>query len=131
MRFETFVGQVQHRARLPSQGDALRAMRAALETLGDRINREEADCIASQLPHEVGEYLRKSDKDLPERFSIRDYYARVAQIENADVPAATFHARAVMSVLCDAVSSGEIDDLMAQLPAEFYPLFSWTSATAA
>ena len=33
MRYEDFVGQVKYRARLAEQGDSVRAIRAALETL--------------------------------------------------------------------------------------------------
>lgn len=128
MRFETFVGQVQHRARLSSQGEALRATRAALETLGDRISSDEADNLASQLPQEVGAYLRHQARATPGRFSLHDYYTRVADRESVDVPEAAYHARAVMSVVCEAVSPGEIDDLLAQLPGEYHPLFSGSPA---
>ncbi len=39
-----------------------------------------------------------------------------------DVPLATAreHAHAVMSVLSDALSKGEFEDIRAQLPIEFY-----------
>jgi uncharacterized protein (DUF2267 family) len=39
------------------------------------------------------------------------------------MPAAAFHARAVIEVLSEAVSKGELDDVRAQLPAEFDRLF--------
>ncbi len=37
MKHDEFIGRVQHYARLPSRGDAERATRATLETLGERL----------------------------------------------------------------------------------------------
>ncbi len=39
------------------------------------------------------------------------------------MPEAVYHARAVIEVLSEAVSKGEMDDVRAQLPAEFDRLF--------
>jgi len=41
-----------------------------------------------------------------------------------DYPDAVFHARAVIAVLRQAVSPGEMLDVRAQLPPEFGPLFA-------
>lgn len=37
MQYEQFVGQVQNRGRMASQGEAVRAICATLETLGERL----------------------------------------------------------------------------------------------
>jgi len=39
MNFEEFTGQVQNRLELPGTGEAVRAVRATLTTLGERIQR--------------------------------------------------------------------------------------------
>lgn len=52
MQHDVFIGQVQQRAKLPSRGDAERATRAALETLGERIPSGFATNLAAQLPVE-------------------------------------------------------------------------------
>lgn len=36
---------------------------------------------------------------------------------------ATFHARAVMDVLSEAVTAGELKDVLSQLPESYEPLF--------
>jgi uncharacterized protein (DUF2267 family) len=41
-------------------------------------------------------------------------------------PQAAEHARAVLEVLCQAVSQGEIEDIKAQLPKDFAELFEGT-----
>ncbi len=40
------------------------------------------------------------------------------------LPKAAFHARMVISVLQEAVSQGEIDDVRSQLPPEYDRLFA-------
>ena len=121
MKYDTFIGEVENRARLPSRGDAVRATQAAMETLAERIRQGEADDLAAQLPPEIGTYLR--DGETTERFDVDEFFLRVAAKETADLPDAVHHARAVMDVLKDAVTTGELDDIKAQLPDNYTPLF--------
>ena len=60
MEHDEFIGQVQHRARLGSRGDAERATRATLETLAERIADGAANNLAAQLPNEIGEHALDS-----------------------------------------------------------------------
>jgi len=124
MQYDEFIGQVQHRARLASSGEAVHAIHAVLQTLGERLYGKEADNLAAQLPAEIGFYLTQAQGR--ESLSAREFFERVSQRDGADYPDAVYRARAVMSVILDAVSPGEIADMRAQLPAEFNPLFQWS-----
>ena len=121
MQYDEFVGEVKNRARLPSRGDTVRAIQATLGTLAERIAQGEADDLAAQLPPELSVFLE--DADTTERFSVDDFFLRVAAKESADVPDAAHHARAVMAVLREAVTAGELDDIRGQLPDNYDPLF--------
>jgi uncharacterized protein (DUF2267 family) len=121
MKYDEFVGEVENRARLPSRGDALRAVQATLETLAERIREGEASDLAAQLPPELGTFL--TDVKTTERFPVEDFFLRVAAKETADLPDATHHARAVIAVLQEAVTTGEMEDIRAQLPDNYKPLF--------
>lgn len=121
MQYDRFVGEVQNRARLPSRGDTVRAIQATLETLAERIAAGEAEDLAAQLPPELGTFLR--DVDGSQRFTVDEFLERVAEKENVDVPDAAHHARAVITVLQDAVTAGEMDDVRTQLPNTYAPLF--------
>jgi len=121
MQYDKFVGEVQNRARLPSRGDTVRAIQATLGTLAERIAQGEADDLAAQLPPELSVFLE--DAETTERFSVDDFFLRVAAKESADVPDAAHHARAVMAVLREAVTAGELDDIRGQLPDNYDPLF--------
>lgn len=124
MNYEQFVGQVQHRARLASAGEAVRAIRATLETLAERITPAEAKDIAAQLPWGLRESLTDAAIEAPDRFSLDEFLQRVAAREETDLPDATYHARVVIEVLQEAVTPGEIEDIRAQLPEDWEPLFT-------
>ncbi len=121
MKYDEFVGQVQHRAQLGSSGDAVGAIRATLQTLGERLFGGEAADLAAQLPREIGVYLELGGKK--ETFSIDEFFRRVTEREGVDRPDAVYHARVVMEVIGEAVTKGEMDDVRAQLPDEYDPLF--------
>src|SRR5258708_39502871 len=59
MKYEEFIEQVQKRAHLASKSEAERATRAALETLGEGISKEERYDAASQLPKGLAMYLKQ------------------------------------------------------------------------
>ena len=129
MKFHEFVGEVQNRARLDSEGEALKATRATLQVMGQRLFGGEPGDLAAQLPEELQPYL--TDTDGSEDFGIRKFYDRASQQEGegVDYPQAVFHARAVMSVLQDAVSGGEMQDVRAQWPDEYDELFKFPFET--
>jgi len=120
MTHDEFVGQVQHRAHLPSRGDAERIIRATLETLGDRLLPHAAEHLAAQLPRELAHHLK--DRHF-EHLSLKRFYERVAEREGSDVEKAAFHVRCVFDILRLAVSAGAMQKLRLQLPEEFLPLF--------
>lgn len=122
MKYDEFMKQVQTRARLGSLGDAVKATHATLETLAERIPAGEVKDLASQLPSEIAYYLREKAAFF-DRFGLDEFFKRVSEREQVQLPDATFHARVVLSVLQNAVSKGEMNDIRAQLPDEFAPLF--------
>ena len=121
MKFDDFTGKVQNKAKLATKDEALSAIRATLETLAERTAGDEAKNLAAQLPEEIGRFLKGSQ--ILERFSLADFFDRVTEKEGVDKPVAVFHARAVIDVLQEAVSAGEITNLRSQLPDEWDPLF--------
>lgn len=125
MQYDTFLGQVQQRARLGSGGDAVAAVRATLETLALYLTPADRRKLAAQLPREVGLYLtRSSASDAFPLRSRRAFFARVASVEPASLSEGAYHARIVLSVITDAVSAGEQAHLAAQLPAPLVQLLT-------
>lgn len=122
MQHDQFIGQVQHLARLPSRGEAERATRATLETLGERIPENVADNLASQLPREIGEHLRRTitlgGSGTGERFGLPEFVARVATRSSVDEPAAVYHARVVLDVVDEAVTPEMMEKVREALPTD-------------
>jgi uncharacterized protein (DUF2267 family) len=124
LRYDEFIGQVQHRAGLGSHAEAERATRATLETLAERLAGGEAHDLASQLPAELARSLEAPDAGIGAKLTLDEFFELVSERERADLPTATFHARVVIGVLTEAVSMGEIQDVRVQLPAAFAQLFN-------
>lgn len=123
MQHDEFIGQVQNRAQLSSRGDAEVATRAVLETLGERLAGGEPDNAAAQLPKGIADYLEHEWSGVGASFSLDEFFQRVSQREQVEMPQAVYHTRVVMEVLGEAVSQGEMNDIRSQLPPEFEPLF--------
>lgn len=122
MRHDEFIGQVQSRAGLSSRGDAERATRAVLETLGQRIPEGLADNVAAQLPHEIGEHLRRTivagGQGTGERFGKQEFIERVATRAGVDKPQAAYLARVVLEMVGEATSGGLLNKIRESLPEE-------------
>lgn len=122
MQFDEFLGKVQDRARLASRDSAMRATRATLNTLAERLRGNEPTDLAAQLPGEIGEHLQVEGAGAGERFGIDEFIRRVGDREGTGGDS-THHARVVLGVLSEAVSRGEMKDVRQQLPEEFDKLF--------
>ena len=123
MKYDEFVSHVQSRARIPEREQAVRAIRATLETLAERLAGGEPFDLASQVPEEIAVYLQHERAGSGERFSLDEFFKRVSSREGVDLPVSVYHARVVIEVLGEAVTEGEMRDVRAQLPAEYDKLF--------
>lgn len=122
MQHDAFIGQVQARAQLPSRGEAERAVRSTLETLGERLPEGLTDNLASVLPREIGEHLRRTEMlgglGTGERFDRREFIDRVAERAGVERPQAAHEARVVLGVVEEASSGGLMDKIRHALPED-------------
>lgn len=126
MQFHDFLGKVQDRARLDSQDSAMRATRATLNTLAERLRGNEPTDLAAQLPPEIGEHLRTDKAGAGERFDAQEFVQRVCERGDVQANEGTHHAQVVLGVLNEAVSAGEMKDVRQQLPEDYSTLFQKT-----
>lgn len=122
MEYQEFVRRVQERARLASREDAVRVARATLETLGERIGQQERDDLAAQLP--AGLKAPLSARSANNKFDMEEFFNRVGARADVPYPQAIAQSQAVVSVMGETVSAGEIEDLCDQLPDEYAALFN-------
>ena len=94
MDFDEFTGQVNHRLQLPGTGETVRAIRATLMTLGQRIPAGNAKDLAASLPMEIDWYL----------------------IEGVDPPEAAYHAQVIVDLVATVTPPSDLRQLRDQLP---------------
>jgi len=126
MTYEQFISAVARRAEVP-EDQAEEPARAALSVLADRLTAGEADDIASQLPKPLKEVMIPG-QPRAQGFGLEEFIRRVASRAGVPEEDATRGARAVMTTLREAISGGEFEDMMAQLPGEFSQLVDRTAA---
>lgn len=127
MDYNQFVKEVQEKAGCGTKQEAVKAVQATLQTLSERLFKGEADQLAAQLPRELQLYLQEPQER--GKFKVEEFLQRVGRREGIEPRLAEQHARAVIEVLCKAVSRGEIDDVISQLPKDFWPLFGKEAQT--
>jgi uncharacterized protein (DUF2267 family) len=116
-----FIDLVVSEAHL-SREDAERAIHATLQTLGERIDREQARQLAAQLPPGIAPWIATTTP--AERFDADAFAERVARRADLDDRAARRAVPAVLDAVARAVSRKEWDDLVAELPAGYAPLLA-------
>ncbi len=116
MNFDEFTGQVQHRLELPGTAQALRAIRATLMTLGERIPEGNAEDLAASLPMEIKWYMTGAVHEHGQRFGWKEFVSRVSEITGSDPPDAAFQARIIIDLVHSIVPESDFQQLRDQLP---------------
>lgn len=123
MNYKEFVGEVQHRLELDEMGAAVRAARATLTTLGERLQEGEATDVASPLPGEIDRYLTEADSG--QRFDYQEFLGRVAERAGVDKPDANYQAQQIVALVSEIVPPSNIRKIRDQLPDDYETLFEF------
>ena len=121
MHYDEFIHKVREYSGLDSFDEAVKITTATLETLGERLSRDEKDDISSQLPKELKDCLFRREEIT--RFIIDEFYNRVSARADVGLPHAIEQAKAVIRVLREAISPGELEHILHELPKEYDELF--------
>jgi uncharacterized protein (DUF2267 family) len=120
MDYQTFTRTAAERAGMP-EPTVERVEHATLRTLADRISGGEAKDLASQLPAPLKDDLQPTGEDA-ESFDVDEFVRRVAERGQVAPDEARTGATAVLTTVREAVSAGEFDDVLSQLPQEYREL---------
>lgn len=139
--YTDFTGEVQHRISEDTQAEAVRTIRAVLETLGECVDQGGATDIASPLPMEIGRYLLTVDhgqtydydtfvERVVERLNYEDLdldaaYGTPAPVEPGE---AVFRIKAVVALVVQVLPGGQYDHIEAQLAEDFHEIFEFVEA---
>ena len=122
MKHNEIVSAVHDTAGTDTLDHTEQAVRATLAVLGERLAGGEPGDLASQLPPALAEVVPAEGRG--ERFGLEEFYRRVAAREGRGCTdqQARRHARATVAAIKAAVTPGEFDDLVGQLPDEYADL---------
>lgn len=122
MKEDEFIERVQERLDGTPE-HAEEATRVTLEVLGQRLPEREAENLGEQLPPSLARCLRQTASQ-EGSFPVDQFFSRVAELSDASLDDATGRAKAVLGVLQDAISPGELVDLFDQLPDDYDDLLA-------
>ena len=117
MKYDEFIARVAENVGV-SSAEAEKLTSAALETLAERITGGEARDLAAQLPMPLQDALLPASEEA-EGFSFKEFVRRTAERAGMDASVAEIAVDAVLVTLRDAVTPGEFDDVLSQLPQDF------------
>ena len=120
MDYATFTRTTAERAGVTEE-TAERIEHATLRTLADRITGGESQDLAAQLPARLQDDLRPPREDA-EAFGVDEFVRRVAERGDVAPEEARTGAAAVLTTVREAVTPGEFDDVLSQLPQEYREL---------
>jgi uncharacterized protein (DUF2267 family) len=120
MKYDEFLRAVATRAGVP-QDEAAVITEAVLETLAERISGGEARDLAAQLPGPLQRPLQDAAEPA-EPFELDEFVGRVADRADLEPEEALEATRAVLATVREAVTGGEFEDVLSQLPREFTDL---------
>lgn len=130
MQYGAFIAQVTEHGGPTDRTHADAAAKQVLAAIGQRLAGNEPHDLASQLPTELQDPLLRATSSAEIGDDLDDFLRRVADREGhgCSPENALAHARAVLATIASFVSAGEIQDLRAQLPAGYTPLFEFPTA---
>lgn len=137
MESKEFVKRVQDQAELAAPDEAVAAIEAVLGTLGEMLSPLERRHLTAQLPKPLKDYVsrwvQRPPKEItrPHRFTLEEFYNRVAARSNVRYPTAVKLSQVVMQVLREAVAEGELADVFRELPEEYEELRTGTARSPA
>ena len=116
MQYDEFVERVAEKAGI-ARDEAERTAIAVLQELCDRLTRDEAYDLLSQLPAKLKTAVIVTQAAIP--LTADEFVERVARDLELETGESRKRVRAVFSTLREAVSWGEFQDVLEQLDPEY------------
>ena len=123
MKYDGFLARVRERGEYNDQQEAADVTISVLQVLAQRISPGEVKYLASQLPDPLGHVLNEATPQQAQSFGIEEFYRRVAVRTGARPRTAQWDAGAVLTTVADAVTGGELNQIISQLPSSYAVLF--------
>lgn len=123
VKYDQFVALVRERGEYETPAEARQVAASVLEILAGRISQGEAEDLAAQLPPPLDSAVRSGAGEHAGSYGVQEFCRRVAERTGGRPKTAEWDASAVLSSVAEAVSGGELNQLLSQLPSGYAPLF--------
>ncbi|SDJ93025.1 DUF2267 domain-containing protein [Streptomyces indicus] len=118
MPYADFLAAVRRRGDYADNDRAADAADAVITVLGERLPPASAGQLAEQLPPRLGKLLANAHSPA-QTWGVHGFVRRVADVTGDPEDIARTHTAAVLGVLADTVSGGELNKLISQLPVAY------------
>ena len=122
MKYDQFVDLVQERAAIPDRAEAERTAVAVLQELCDRLSGKEARDLLAQLPYQLKTAVIVSPSAQP--ISADDFVERLSKELEIQPDETRTRVRAVFQTIREAISLGELRDILMELDPEYADLLA-------
>jgi uncharacterized protein (DUF2267 family) len=123
VRYDEFLARVQELGEYEENREAERISRAVLKVLAGRMTAPAADHLAAQLPETLDQPLQEGRTERPGAFGVEEFLRQVSAAVGARPRTAEWDASAVLCTMAEAISGGELNKVLSQLPSDFAALF--------
>lgn len=122
MKIDEFLDRVQERTGLEDRGEVERTVVTVLQALCDRITGKEARDLLAQLPAKLKTSVTVTIAQMP--MTRDEFVERIGGELQVSQGEARNRIRAVFATLREAVSWGELEDVILELDPEYADLLA-------
>ncbi|MGY1721239.1 DUF2267 domain-containing protein [Blastococcus sp. SYSU DS0552] len=122
MKAHEFYAKVRERGGYESVEEAQRITTIVLGLLGERLVGGESKDLAAQLPVELQPPLTEAGETAA-GIGVEQFLSRAAQALGASEETATWDVSAVLSTVAEAVTGGQLNQVLTQLQPGYAALF--------
>lgn len=121
MNRDEFLGKVRERGEYADRAETEHVTHTVLATLGERLGGEEAKDLAAQLPGDLADALPSAGTG--QGYGEEEFLRRVAEQLGASPETARWDASAVLTTVAEAVTGGQLNQVLSRLPSGYAELF--------
>ena len=122
MKAHEFHARVRERGNYADAQDAHRVTAVVLGLLGQRLAGGESKDLAAQLPLELQGPLLEADASA-ESIGVEEFCSRAARELGSSEEAARWDVSAVLTTVAEAISGGQLNQILTQLQPGYAQLF--------